>query len=285
MLLNGGVKRWKKVLYEDNGYPDNYTPPEYFLAAIEKNKNLVVYSLWDCLCGAAKVGKEISIVLIFWCGYSALKTGILQPHALLGLVLALLIGTGIVFCGVKRRLNLSELVAGLKTTFLFISIGFALSPVLYKLTDTISTDTIHTMAMSSFFLHLLCSDYGLAAPIVSWQISLNAAIFSTVCLASRFENHLSAFSLLCLSVFCFFILPLSRPVLPHGILPSLVLGSIAIFLLSCISTSQAVLALLCLAAVQIACPLIFHGLQVDKQTIHGPWDEATPATESRNTAM
>ena len=283
MITNGKLKSWKKVLYEDNGYPDNYTPTEYFLAAIEKNKNLVVYSLRECFCGAAMVGKEISIVIIFWCCYSALKTGVLQPHALLGSLLVLLIGIGFLCFSFHRRLQLGEIFAGLKTSFLFISAGFALSPVLYKLTDTISTDTIHTMAMTSFFLHLLCSDYGMAAPVVSWQISLNAAIFSTVCLASRFDHHLSAFSLLCLSVFCFLILPLSRPVLPLGILSSFLLGFSSIYLLSCISTSQACLALLCLAAVQIACPLIFHRLQVDKQTIHGPWDEATPATESLGT--
>merc|ERR1719318_1812877 len=175
-----------------------------------------------------------------------------------------------------RSLDRVEIIAALKKTFLFIVIGFALSPVLYKLTDTISTDTIHSMALASFFLHLLSSDYGMAAPIVSWQNSLNAAIFSTVCLASRFDHHLSAFSLLCLSVFCFLILPLSRPVLPSAILSSLILGSLSISFLSCISTSQACLSLLCLASVQLACPLMFHSLQADKQTIHGPWDEATP---------
>ena len=275
-MTNGKLRSWKKVLYEDNGFPDNYTPKEYFLAAIEKNKNLVVYSMRECFCGAAMVGKEMSIVIIFWCCYSALKTGVLQPHALLGSLLVMITGTGILCFSFHRKFQMGEIFAGLKTSFLFISIGFALSPVLYKLTDSISTDSIHTMAMASFFLHLLCSDYGMAAPIVSWQISLNAAIFSTVCLASRFDNHLAAFSLLCLSVFCFLILPLSRPVLPLGILWSLLLGFISIFLLSWISTSQACLALLCLATVQLACPLIFHNLQVDKQTIHGPWDEATP---------
>jgi hypothetical protein len=111
-----------------------------------------------------------------------------------------------IFISLVRKVNLLEVLTGLKTTFLFTMIGFALSPVLYKLTDTISTDTIHSMAMASFFLHLLTSDYGLSAPTVSWQISLNAAVFSSVRLASRFDHHLSAFSLLSLSVFCFLIL-------------------------------------------------------------------------------
>ena len=41
------------------GFPDNYTPTESFLAAIEKNKDLRLYSLQECLQGAAEVGKEV----------------------------------------------------------------------------------------------------------------------------------------------------------------------------------------------------------------------------------
>merc|ERR1711890_11050 len=62
--------------------------------------------------------------------------------------------------------------------------------IVYKLTDSISTDTIHTMASLGLFLHLLPQDYGLPAPVVSSSISLNSAIFSAVCLASRFDHHL-----------------------------------------------------------------------------------------------
>jgi len=275
-MSNGKVKKWRKTLYEDNGYPDNYTPPESFLAVIEKNKNLRVYSLWECFSGAAEVGKELSVVIIFWCCYKFLKTDLLLPETLLVIMLCLVMVGYLLFTSLVRNVNLTGLLAGIKTTFLFTIIGFALSPVLYKLTDTISTDTIHTMAMSSLFLHLLTADYGLSAPIVSWQISVNAAVFSSVCLASRFDHHLSAFSLLCLSVFSFLLVPLSRPILPSPVLSSLMLGSVSLSLLSCISIPQLCLSLLSLATVQIACPIMFHKLQEDKQTIHGPWDEATP---------
>jgi len=277
-MTNGKVKAWRKTLYEDHGYPDNYTPPEYFLAAIEKNKNLRVYSLSECFSGAAEVGQELSVVIIFWSCYKFLKTDILQPQVLLGMMLGLLV-LGCVFCG--RKATVSGVLAGIKTTCFFTIIGFALSPVLYKLTDTISTDTIHSMALTSLLLHLLTSDYGLSAPPVSWQISLNAAVFSAVCLASRFDHHLSAFSLLCLSVFCFLLIPLSRQILPLSpLLTSLMLGSIALSLLLFLSIPQFCLAMLALVTVQLVCPLLFHKLQSDKQTIHGPWDEAQPMGRS-----
>merc|ERR1719471_2295205 len=82
---------------------------------------------------------------------------------------------------------IDNLHQAIKTSTLFIVTGYALSPVLYTLTDTISTDSIHSMAASSFLLHLLTADYGISAPVVSWQLSLNAAVFSSVCLASRFQ--------------------------------------------------------------------------------------------------
>ena len=48
-------KTWKKVLYEQNPFPDNYTPDECFLAAIEKNKNLHKYTFKQCLQGSCQV--------------------------------------------------------------------------------------------------------------------------------------------------------------------------------------------------------------------------------------
>ncbi len=50
-------KTWKKVLYEQNPFPDNYTPDECFLAAIEKNKNLHKYTFKQCLQGSCQVIK------------------------------------------------------------------------------------------------------------------------------------------------------------------------------------------------------------------------------------
>ena len=90
-MSNGKVKRWRKILYEDNGYPDNYTPPESFLAAIEKNKNLRVYSLLECFSGAAQVGLRVDVVIIFWSCYRFLKIDIVEPDMLLGIMIACLL--------------------------------------------------------------------------------------------------------------------------------------------------------------------------------------------------
>jgi len=269
-MSNGSVRRWRKVLYEDSqGYKDNFTPNESFLAAIEKNKNLRLYSLAECLAGAAEVGKEVCSVLVFWRCHQFLLSHTLFPLTVLCIIAVILLLLGI--C--RQVVQGPSVLPGLPTILLFSVIGFALSPILYKLTDSISTDTIHTMAGLGLFLHLLTQDYGLPAPVVSSSISLNSAIFSAVCLASRFDDHLAAFSLLCLVVLLFLLLPLARPLVPQPILTSSLYIAITTLCLS--HSSLSVLSLLfLLLLLQLLCPLLFHSLQSAKRTIHGPWDEA-----------
>lgn len=61
---------------------------------------------------------------------------------------------------------------------IFLAMGLGLAPVLYKLTDTISTDTIHTTSSVMLFLHLLFHDYrhslglGLKCTYISYLICI-----------------------------------------------------------------------------------------------------------------
>ena len=272
-----GRGAWRKVLYDNADYPDNFTPPECFLAARTFNQNLVVYSRAQCLAGAARVGTQISDVIIFWCCYNYIKAGDISPAtvlistfsiSVLGFVLVLLLNTSV------RK----HAWQAIKTTLLFVMTGYPLSPILHNLTESISTDSIHLMAASSFLLHIVSTDYGVRAPLTSWQISLNASVFSSVCLASRLDSHTQAFSLLSLSVFVFLLLPSTRPLLSHLSVPwTLISSSTSLYLLSTLSLPHTWLALTVLLVVELLCPLLFHHLQEDKLTIHGPWDEAVPA--------
>ena len=267
---------WRKVLYDNAGYPDNFTPSECFLAARTFNQNLVVYTRTECLAGAARVGTQISDVIIFWCCYNYIKSGDIAPStflittfsiSFLGFILILLLNADV------RK----HAWQAIKTTFLFIMTGYALSPILHNLTESISTDSIHSMAASSFLVHVVSTDYGLTAPVTSWQLSLNASVFSSVCLASRLDSHTQAFSLLSLSVFVFLLLPTTRPLLLSSIPWTIITSSTSLYLLSTVSSPHTWLALTVLLVVELMCPLLFHHLQSDKLTIHGPWDEAVPA--------
>ena len=51
---------WRKVLYDrDPSVPDNYAPKEFFLAAIERNKNLHKYSFGACVKGSCQVALQV----------------------------------------------------------------------------------------------------------------------------------------------------------------------------------------------------------------------------------
>ena len=82
---------------------------------------------------------------------------------------------------------------------------------------------------------------------------------------------------MCVSVFCFLLLPLARShILSSSLTWSLLTSLTSIVLLSSISMTHGLLAGLALLTLQILCPVLFYRLQSDKLTIHGPWDEATP---------
>jgi len=174
-----------------------------------------------------------------------------------------------------RNYTYAVIWSGIKTTLFFLTVGFALSPVLYKLTDTISTDTIHTMSLGGLGVHTFTQNYGIQGPLVSKSLSLNSAIFSTVCLASRLPTHIMAFSLLCLAVFCFLLVPMWSEVYVPNPVKSLLSGLVSVCLLARVLPNYAVLAAIFMFLVQVFCPLLFFRLQSYKQTIHGPWDEAS----------
>ena len=268
-----GQRPWRKVLYDNAGYPDNFTPAECFLAARTFNQNLVLYTWTQCLTGAARLATQISDVIIFCCFYNHLKSGDILPSTILMMTFSLSL-VGFVPLVLRHQGWAWQAV---KKTFFFVMTGYASSPVLHNLTESVSTDSIHSMAGSSFLLHLTTCHYGVSGPLVSWQLSLNAAVLSSVCLASRLHSHTAAFSLLSLSAFIFLLLPLVRPLIFSCILWSLISCSCCLVLLSTLSTTYTFLSLILLLAVQLLCPFLFYRLQSNKLTIHGPWDEAVPA--------
>ena len=72
--------------------------------------------------------------------------------------------------------------------FPYLALCYGLSPILITLTRTISEDTIYAMTALMLFAYLLFYDYRPSASMTSSPISLNAAIFASVCLASRLPS-------------------------------------------------------------------------------------------------
>lgn len=75
-------KPWRKILYENQGYEDNYTD-ESFLKDLKKNHNHQEYSLLECFSGVTNVSQEISCVTLFLVIFYYLYENSVQPQKIL----------------------------------------------------------------------------------------------------------------------------------------------------------------------------------------------------------
>ena len=226
-----------------------------------------------------QVTLQICVVLFFALAYIALDNGTENSNSILGIATsASVVGYFCYHLHLQKGFSVATHFKDFQHVSIFLFFSFSFSPVLYKLTDTISTDTIHTTAGLMLFIHLVFHNYGMEkAPIVSNALSLNAALFASVCLASRLASSYDAFVLLSFSVVTFVLFPIFRLEI-NGFVPLLLalssLSAAIIYLQPPIAI--VVLTFLALSLVLGISPLLFVRWQSFKQTIHGPWDEAVP---------
>lgn len=281
------AKGWRKVLYDspDSRLGDNYTPHQYFLDAIERNKNLHKYSLSECLVGSCQVALQIDFVLMFYLSYMAVQSKLVTSGGLLLASGAICVASyAFLWYATKSRVGFKQ---NLKRVLIFVSFGLGLSPLLHRLTETIATDTIYTTSGAMLFLHLVVHNYegdedggggdnGISA------LSLNAGLFASVCLASRLPTAFDGFALLSASVEAFALLPAVRKrLLRLSTSTNLWTTAILSFLIvtAChvvVSPLMAFGAAFAIFTITVLCPMLFLHWQSYKQTLHGPWDEAIP---------
>ncbi|KFR14466.1 Phosphatidylinositol N-acetylglucosaminyltransferase subunit C, partial [Opisthocomus hoazin] len=146
-------------------------------------------------------------------------------------------------------------------------------------TEPVSPDTIYAMAALMLLGHLVFFDYGANAAVVSSTLSLNMAIFASVCLASRLPRALHAFVTVTFAMQIFALWPVLQKKLKAQT-PRCYVGVTVLFALAAlaglatISGVGAVLFASLLLAVSCLCPYCLIRLQLLKDNIHGPWDEA-----------
>ncbi|PSN57982.1 Phosphatidylinositol N-acetylglucosaminyltransferase subunit C [Blattella germanica] len=266
--------KWKKNLYENVGYPDNYTD-KTFLEELKKNVHATEISPLNAVLGAGLVTQEMCIVVVFVTLYVYLLNGWIEPETMF-VQSSLVAAVGYLAYRIilTNRSYYEMLVKDFRTVLIFVVFGYVLSPILKTLTDTISTDTIYAMTTFMMVIHLIFFDYGVPAAIVSSSLSLNAAIFGSVCLASRLSTPFHAFVLLTNSVECFALLPilLSKGRGSVSVLACMII--VAVYLLWTVSLTMMVLFVCVSIFVTVLCPVWFLRWQNYKDNIYGPWDEA-----------
>lgn len=275
-------QRWQKVLYTRQPFPDNYVD-QSFLEKLRKNVYARKYQYRAVVFESGVVIQQLCSVCVFVVIWWYMDMGLLAPQwlfgvglisSLLGYVLfdALDSGTGRNKCGRTRW-------ADLKSSVVFVAFTYGFSPVLKTLTESISTDTIYAMSALMLLGHLIFYDYGANAAIVSSTLSLNMAIFASVCLASRLPRSLHAFVMVTFAIQIFALWPMLQKKLkaqaPHCyVVVTLLFAVSALAGLLTISSVGTVLFALLLVAISCLCPYCLIRLQLFKDNIHGPWDEA-----------
>ncbi|XP_067830201.1 phosphatidylinositol N-acetylglucosaminyltransferase subunit C isoform X2 [Heptranchias perlo] len=274
--------RWKKVLYERQPFPDNYVDGS-FLEELRKNIYVRQYQFWSVVCESGMVVQQLSSVCVFVVLWWYMDQSLLSPHQLFayGLTISLFgyLMFDIIDSGEGRNLSGRTRWADLKSTVVFVAFTYGFSPVLKTLTESISTDTIYAMSVFMLLGHLIFFDYGANAAIVSSTLSLNMAIFASVCLASRLPSTLHAFATVTMAIEVFALWPMFQKKLKattprcHLAL-TVVFTLVAVLGVLTVSLTGAVLFALLLLAVTFLCPYSLVALQSYKDNIHGPWDEA-----------
>lgn len=261
-------KPWKKILYGNKDYPDNYTHKS-FLDELKKNLHVRQVTFREACFGAGFLSQEICIVVIFACFFIYLYNEWIVP-------VNLIIYSGIASLGSYCLLFYGNyyFLKTCRTLCCYVICSYLLSPVLKTLTETIDTDTIYSTSACMMIIHLIFFDYGVPALIVSSSLSLNAAIFGAVCLASRLPTSISVTAFIHVTVHCFALAPLFLTKVGSSFLSFALIISITSILLYSISSNMTIFFLVLVFFINVICPYLFVKWHSYKDNIHGPWDEA-----------
>lgn len=259
--------KFEKVLYRPQPYPDNYTDRKLFLNSLERNSDLTTYRLSECVFQGQFPLQQLSCTISFLILHliNIRITDVVLYAMALVTIASYLYLTGLTF-------------HQLKTALLFSGFLFALSPIIQTLTSSISNDTIYAMVAICFLTNLALHDYTSSADSMSKCVSLNAAIFAAVCLASRHDNTNSVLATIILGIFIYGVLPpIVRREEERGWLVSgvtLLTTSLSLYLTYSYYPLMTVSLLVSIASCLLIVPALFIRLQKQKDNIYGPWDEA-----------
>lgn len=219
---------WQKLLYiKQTEYPDNHVDSKSFLSLIKKNANVRPRKYWKVVGSSGRVTQQISVVFIFVALYQCLSEMNGENEAgqqlfsftsnifvfwsawgaLVSFILFLLYT--ILPASPKPAKIPSTLLSGL----LFTGVLAFMTPILKNLTKDISTDSIWALTLVMLVANLLFHNYGSHATAHTKfpdSISINAAMFAAVLLASRLDSNPKVSLLMLAAVGLFALLPIWR---------------------------------------------------------------------------
>jgi phosphatidylinositol N-acetylglucosaminyltransferase subunit C len=275
---------WRKNLFERQAYPDNYVDGT-FLIGLRRNLHARQYDFATVAIESLTVSQQLALVCIFVAVFFFMTEGVLSTPLFLTIQSAMMaLGYGVrYYLATTRRQSIEPVAQGLRSLMLLVATLAVIAPVLATLTDTTTDDTIWALGILLLLVHIFFLDYrylnASSDKVAAAPLSLNAAIFASVLLASRLSSVLDVFAFVLFAVEVFAL----SPVLRHHVKrqsPNTghIVASISLFGLATVALlSLSALASLCFVAIILfitfVCPFWLIWIQKYKQEINGPWDE------------
>ncbi|CCW66987.1 unnamed protein product [Phytomonas sp. Hart1] len=163
-----------------------------------------------------------------------------------------------------------------------------LTPILSTLTASFSNDTIVALSIFTMSLHVLTTDYSYLNAYTtgfSPNLSVNAASFGVIMVASRIPNPLDSGALIAFGSFCFSLSPIVRHYVRRTSFTAHVVFTLLLFVINtgCLLTIPVlvILYVTCILMISFVIPWWFVSLHSSvKNQINGPWDEAKPTNSA-----
>lgn len=274
-------KPWKRILYEKQHYRDNYVDPIKFLdqliVELPPNSRISYASLFF---SSSVIAQQFTVVSFFLAVYKFLLIDESHFYAIAALdIVLLVVGYIVQFLLDEGKLMLTR---SLHTTLLFGVYLRITAPVLRTLTSSFSEDTIHALAITFSTIHLVFHDYAYVSSTTgsfSGTVSLSAAMFTAIILASRLSNVEVVVAFLLLAVIFFALFPDTARLVKNKSQRLFLLltglqwlgASITLFYLDKTLLVAYEVGMFCL---WLLGPYLYYHMQVYKKSMRGPWDIA-----------
>lgn len=272
-----------RTLYRRTAVEDNYTDPDY-LASMKVNTNLKYYTFEEGIEATVRVSLNITACILYFIMYHHLGRDNITPARVLRISLwCSLLGYLLLqvwrFWNESWNLETLKKIPILSDCLVVISCGsfsYLFVPILRTITITMDLDSVHAVCAAMFGVHLFCNNYGIMAFCVSRPLSMNSAIFSMICLASRLQSDDHCLALLSFGVLSFICFPPFSQMLWNwtpGSIIFIMIGTIASY---SVSSWLALFFISLMFIVVVLSPSLYVYYVQHKQNILGPWDEAKP---------
>lgn len=204
---------WEKILYKQQDYPDNYVDST-FLQEMEKNVNVRLLKYWDVVWETPPVSIHSSAIIFFVGIFIHLYNNLMTSSFLISVSFLTLIVGYIIWDFCLDGLPLSSNATRgkiLSSSVILTIVLLGLSPLLKTLTKDISSDSLWAMTMVMLIGNAAFHDYTLPRKTTAQfpdSLSINAAIFSCVLLASRLDSVADVFALMLIGLEIFALFPI-----------------------------------------------------------------------------